>query len=81
MELGFIEDFSLSKLLALSKKEIISCEALARWKDPERGLIPPGHFIDILEEHKARSAEKPVSELTDEDMLRKAAELREKMRK
>ncbi len=38
-------------------------------------------YIDILEDHKARSAEKPVSELTNEDMLRKAAELREKMRK
>ncbi|WP_049945369.1 bifunctional diguanylate cyclase/phosphodiesterase [Butyrivibrio sp. AC2005] len=32
--------------------EICGYEALARWKDPEKGLISPAGFIDILEEHR-----------------------------
>ncbi|WP_051204872.1 bifunctional diguanylate cyclase/phosphodiesterase [Butyrivibrio sp. VCD2006] len=32
--------------------EICGYEALARWKDKEKGLIPPGGFIEILEEHR-----------------------------
>jgi diguanylate cyclase (GGDEF)-like protein len=32
--------------------EICGYEALARWKDPEKGLISPASFIDILEEHR-----------------------------
>ena len=32
--------------------EICGYEALARWNDPEKGLIPPGGFIEILEEHR-----------------------------
>ncbi len=30
--------------------EIIGVEALARWDDPERGLVPPGLFLPDLEE-------------------------------
>ncbi len=29
---------------------MVGVEALIRWKDPERGLIPPGLFIPVLEE-------------------------------
>ncbi len=29
---------------------ITSAEALIRWNDPRTGLVPPGHFIPILEE-------------------------------
>ncbi|WP_050008147.1 sensor domain-containing protein [Butyrivibrio sp. WCE2006] len=32
--------------------QICGYEALARWKDPEKGLISPGSFIEILEEHR-----------------------------
>jgi EAL domain-containing protein (putative c-di-GMP-specific phosphodiesterase class I) len=28
---------------------IVGCEALLRWQDPERGLIPPGSFLPMLE--------------------------------
>ena len=31
-------------------QEIVSTEALIRWFHPERGLIPPGFFIETLEE-------------------------------
>lgn len=34
----------------LKTGRIGSVEALMRWQDPERGLIPPGEFIPLLEE-------------------------------
>lgn len=34
----------------LASGVVASAEALIRWNDPERGLIPPGLFISILEE-------------------------------
>ncbi|HEY8856283.1 MAG TPA: EAL domain-containing protein [Rugosibacter sp.] len=34
----------------LASGKMTSAEALIRWNDPRTGLVPPGHFIPILEE-------------------------------
>ncbi|MDX5445174.1 MAG: EAL domain-containing protein [Zoogloeaceae bacterium] len=35
----------------LRSGRIVGCEALLRWRDPERGLIQPGDFIPVAEEN------------------------------
>jgi len=35
-----------------TSKKVIATEALARWKDPNYGMLSPGVFIPVLEEHK-----------------------------
>lgn len=35
----------------LKSGEVIGFEALIRWQHPERGLVPPGVFIPLLERH------------------------------
>jgi diguanylate cyclase (GGDEF)-like protein len=34
----------------VSRGELIGVEALLRWCDPERGMVPPGEFIPLAEE-------------------------------
>lgn len=31
--------------------EVIGAEALIRWRHPERGLLPPGMFLPVIEDH------------------------------
>jgi EAL domain-containing protein (putative c-di-GMP-specific phosphodiesterase class I) len=37
-------------LVDLNSNEVTGCEALARWRHPERGMIPPSEFIAVAEE-------------------------------
>jgi EAL domain-containing protein (putative c-di-GMP-specific phosphodiesterase class I) len=34
----------------LASGKLVGAEALIRWNDPHTGLVPPGHFIPMLEE-------------------------------
>ena len=34
----------------LKSRELVGFEALARWQNPERGLVPPNEFIDVAEQ-------------------------------
>lgn len=44
------EEFWLLHLpvIALDTSEIVGTEALIRWADPQRGVIPPSEFLDVL---------------------------------
>lgn len=37
-------------LVSLATGRVFGLEALIRWEDPERGLIPPGNFLPVAEE-------------------------------
>ena len=36
--------------LAATTRRVVAVEALLRWNSPSRGLVPPGDFIDVLED-------------------------------
>lgn len=36
--------------IRLSDGRVVGAEALIRWQHPERGLVPPGRFIDVAED-------------------------------
>ena len=37
-------------LLDLSTDEVTGCEALLRWRHPERGMVSPAEFIPVAED-------------------------------
>jgi diguanylate cyclase (GGDEF)-like protein/PAS domain S-box-containing protein len=37
--------------VSLRSGAVVGFEALMRWHDPERGLIPPGQFLPLIENH------------------------------
>ena len=51
IENGYIKVF-YQPVVSTQSREICGLEALARWKDPNYGLLPPGAFIGILEEYR-----------------------------
>jgi diguanylate cyclase (GGDEF)-like protein len=49
VELGQLELHYQPKVDFVTRR-VHSVEALMRWRDPERGLVPPGQFIPLMEE-------------------------------
>ena len=49
IEEGWIKVYYQPIIRTVSRK-VCNVEALARWNDPERGLLPPASFIPVLEE-------------------------------
>ncbi|HEY0614254.1 MAG TPA: EAL domain-containing protein [Candidatus Elarobacter sp.] len=46
-------DLEYQPIVDLERSAIVGCEALVRWRHPERGTIPPSVFIPIAEESAA----------------------------
>jgi diguanylate cyclase (GGDEF)-like protein/PAS domain S-box-containing protein len=46
------EEFELhyQPIVELAGGQVVGCEALLRWRHPERGLLPPGEFLSLAEE-------------------------------
>ncbi len=51
IENGYIKVY-YQPVVSTKDKSIVGFEALARWLDPTYGLLPPGAFIGVLEEHR-----------------------------
>ncbi|HSC69638.1 MAG TPA: EAL domain-containing protein [Cellvibrio sp.] len=49
LELGQFELHYQPQIVA-GRKKLYGAEALVRWRHPERGLVPPNHFIPLAEE-------------------------------
>lgn len=67
---GYIKAFYQPVIDSASGK-VCGCEALARWIDPERGMLSPGQFIPVLEE--SRQIHK-LDKCIYEDVLRRLRE-------
>src|SRR6202167_5765293 len=48
LEGGF--EIHYQPLVDLARDEVTGCEALLRWRHPERGMISPAEFIPVAEE-------------------------------
>ena len=43
-------DIHYQPLLDLGSNEVTGCEALLRWRHPERGMVSPAEFIPLAED-------------------------------
>ena len=48
---GYVKVF-YQPVVSTEDSSLVGLEALARWQDPNYGLLSPGIFIEILEEHR-----------------------------
>lgn len=51
LENGYIKLYYQPIIRTITGK-ICDMEALARWVDPEKGMLPPGQFINVLEDNR-----------------------------
>lgn len=70
LELGQFEPFFQPKV-ELASRRVCGVEALARWRHPERGILPPGVFIGVAESHDL------IDQLTWVMLEKSAAQLRQ----
>ncbi|MDH5485658.1 MAG: diguanylate cyclase, partial [Gammaproteobacteria bacterium] len=54
----------------IHKHELVSCEALLRWKNPDRGMVPPDIFIPLAEQG---SSIKSLTEWVLEEAIKQCA--------
>lgn len=52
LDRGYIQPFYQPVVRTISR-QLCSFEALARWIDPEKGIISPDQFIPVLEKKQA----------------------------
>jgi diguanylate cyclase (GGDEF)-like protein/PAS domain S-box-containing protein len=58
-------------IVAMRSGEIVSLEALVRWRHPERGLLDPGDFVEIAEDS---GLIEPIGRWVQESACRQALE-------
>lgn len=51
LDKGYIKLY-LQPIVRTITGKICDMEALARWVDPEKGMLPPSQFISVLEDHR-----------------------------
>jgi diguanylate cyclase (GGDEF)-like protein/PAS domain S-box-containing protein len=61
-------------IVDLVRRDMIGVEALVRWQDPERGLIPPNEFIPLAEEMGLIG---PIGDWVIEELFRQWREWRD----
>lgn len=49
-------EFHLQPIMGLHRSRPVGAEALLRWRHPERGVLPPAEFLDVLEESELIAA-------------------------
>ena len=50
---------------SISESKLIGAEALVRWIDPEKGLVPPNDFIPVFEKNAKEYLELEITESTE----------------